>query len=265
MRKLQSDPPLDAWPLGGAITFSNVSVIYRPGLPPAVQGFSAELRAQERSAVVGRTGAGKSTLVLALFRLTPYSGTITIDGHELTELGLERVRNCITIIPQDPVLHKGTVAHNLDPFEGTSKQELLAALTRARLPADMLEQEVEKGGCNFSSGERQLLCFARALLQKRPVLVLDEATSNLDAATDEKMQVLLRTEFSELTLLTIAHRLQTIIDYEQVLVMGGGRLLESGAPLQLLQRPGSALMEMAAALGEVAAAELVHCAATAKR
>ena len=173
------------------------------------------------------------------------------------------MRRCITIIPQDPVLHKGTVAHNLDPFDGTGQPELLAALTRARLPAEMLEQEVEKGGSNLSSGERQLLCFARALLQQRPVLVLDEATSNLDAATDEKMQALLRTEFSELTLLTIAHRLQTIIDYEQVLVMGAGRLLESGAPLELLQRPGSALGDMANALGEVAAAELSQRAAAA--
>ena len=141
----------------------------------------------------------------------------------------------------DPVLHKGDVAHNLDPFDGTPREQLLAALRRARLPPEMLDAPVEKGGANLSSGERQLLCFARALLQRRPVLVLDEATSNLDASTDEKMQGLLRTEFSDLTLLTIAHRLQTIIDYEQVLVMAQGRLVEAGAPLQLLRTPGSAL------------------------
>ena len=117
--------------------------------------------------------------------------------------------------PQDPVLFKGTVAHNLDPFGTAEPAELAEVVTRARLPTSLLAVEVEKGGGNLSAGERQLLCFARALLQRRPVLVLDEATSNLDAVTDEKMQVLLRTEFSELTLLTIAHRLQTIIDYEQ--------------------------------------------------
>ena len=252
---LASDPPAAHWPHGGAISFVDVSVVYRPGLPPAVVSFSAELRARERAAVVGRTGAGKSTLVppalpwagpmectmqrtmqhamypsrlrhapctapcvpqvLALFRLTAYSGRILIDGRELQSVGLERVRKCVTIIPQEPVLHSGTVAHNLDPFESTARAEMLAALQRAGLPPEMLEQAVDKGGSNLSSGERQLLCFARALLQRRPVLVLDEATSNLDAVTDEKMQLLLRTELSELTLLTIAHRLQTIIDYEQ--------------------------------------------------
>ena len=258
-----TDPPTAEWPQGGALSFSGVSVVYRPGLPPSLCDFSAELRAHERSAVVGRTGAGKSTLVLALFRLAPYTGAIAIDGREISAVGLERVRKCITIIPQDPVLHKGDVAHNLDPFDGTPREQLLGALRRARLPDEMLDAPVEKGGANMSSGERQLLCFARALLQKRPVLVLDEATSNLDASTDEKMQSLLRTEFSDLTLLTIAHRLQTIIDYEQVLVMAQGRLVEAGAPLQLLRTPGSALGDMAAALGETAAADLEHRASEA--
>lgn len=262
-RLLASDPPAARWPQAGAISFVDVSVVYRPGLPPALAGFSAELRARERAAVVGRTGAGKSTLVLALFRLRAYSGSILLDGRELQSLGLERVRQCITIIPQDPVLHSGTVAHNLDPFDGTPRPGLLAAMRRAGLPPEMLEQTVDKGGSNLSSGERQLLCFARALLQRRPVLVLDEATSNLDALTDERMQALLRAEFSQLTLLTIAHRLQTIVEYEQVLLMGAGRLLEAGAPLQLLQTPGSALGDMAAALGEAAAADLNARAAAA--
>jgi len=173
--------------------------------------------------------------VLALFRLTAYSGRILIDGRELQSVGLERVRKCVTIIPQEPVLHSGTGAHNLDPFKSTPRAEMLAALQRAGLPSEMLEQAVDKGGSNLSSGERQLLCFARALLQRRPVLVLDEATSNLDAVTDEKMQVLLRTEFSELTLLTIAHRLQTIIDYEQA--RRTRRLIKRPTPDQPVTNP----------------------------
>ena len=166
------------------------------------------------------------------------------------------MRRCITIIPQDPVLHKGTVAHNLDPFEGTGQPELLAALTRARLPAEMLEQEVEKGGSNLSSGERQLLCFARALLQATPILILDEATSNLDDATDAEVQRLLRDEFGGRTIITVAHRLQTVVDYDAILVMAAGRLVEHGAPHDLLGRKESALSGLADALGDDAALSL---------
>ena len=127
---------------------------------------------------------------------------------------------------------------------------------RARLPESFLQMGVEKGGTNLSSGERQLLCFARALLQPRPILVLDEATSNLDAASDAAMQALLRTEFDSVTLLTIAHRLQTVIDYDQLMVLGAGKLLECGPPIELLRNEGGVLHGLAAALGEAAAAEL---------
>ena len=159
-------------------------------------------------------------------------------------------------VSAQPVLHQGTVAHNLDPFGDVGGARLADALEHAGLRRAMASEEVAKGGSNLSSGERQLLCFARALLQRRPILILDEATSNLDAESDEKIQQLLRAEFASLTLLTIAHRLHTIIDYDTILVLGRGRLREHGPPLALLEKPGGALAAMAQALGESGEAAL---------
>ena len=148
------------------------------------------------------------------------------------------------------------MSHNLDPFSKHSAAELRQVLTRTGLPEDLLSTEVEKGGSNLSSGERQLLCFARALLQQRAILVLDEATSNLDAASDSRMQALLRNEFKGVTVLTIAHRLLTIIDYDAVLVLSKGTLVEHGPPADLLDKPDGALAGMAKALGEEGEAAL---------
>ena len=195
-RSLSADPEPSVWPKEGRITFCELSIRYRPELPPAVDGLSAVIEGGQKAGVVGRTGAGKSSLVLALFRLVEASGgKIEIDGVDVSQLGLGRMRNAVTIIPQDPTLHKGSVAHNLDPFGGHSEAEMLQVLQRTQLPESMLYTEVEKAGSNLSSGERQLLCFARALLQRRPILVLDEATSNLDADSDARIQALLRSEF----------------------------------------------------------------------
>ena len=256
-RKLRSDPAAGTWPKDGSIEFEDVSLRYRPGLPLALDSFSARIAARERVGIVGRTGAGKSTLMLALFRLVDYeAGAVRIDGREVRELGLDTTRKCITIIPQEPVLFKGTVAHNLDPFDAASQAAKEAAVVRARLPADMLSLQVEKAGANLSAGERQLLCFARAMLQPRPIMMLDEATSNLDSASDDAMQKLLRSEFRDLTLLTIAHRLHTVIDYDSIVVLGKGKLLERGAPSELLEKDGGVLRGLAEALGEAAAKEL---------
>ena len=247
---LPSDPPRAAWPSAGAIEYRDVSLRYRPGLPLALDGFSARVAAGQKCGIVGRTGAGKSTLILATFRLTePSSGSITIDGVDALAMGLATLRRAITIIPQDPVLHQGTVGHNLDPFGTTSEETLRDALRRSQLPPEMLSAEVSKGGANLSSGERQLLCFARSLLEDARILILDEATSNLDEASDAAIQRLLRDEFKAHTCLTIAHRLVTVIDYEQLLVMGGGRLLEQGTPRELLRREEGVLTAMARALG----------------
>ena len=158
---------------------------------------------------------------------------------------------------QDPVLHQGTVAHNLCPFGTKSDEELASALVRARLPADLLGTHVSKNGSNLSSGERQLLCFARAMLEETSILVLDEATSNLDENSDAAMQALLREEYAAKTVITIAHRLLTVADYDTLLVLGGGRLLEQGSPATLLTDPASVLSSMAAALGDEGRAALL--------
>ena len=236
----------------GALEFRGLTVRYRPGLSPAVVDFTASIAPKLKTAIVGRTGAGKSSLILALFRIVEYErGAIELDGRELRALGLATARSAFNIIPQDPVLHKGSVAHNLDPFnthdEASINQTLRRACVSTAVTPSMM---VEKGGSNLSAGERQLLCFARALLrERRPVLVLDEASSNLDSATDEAIQALLRTEFADLTLLTIAHRLMTIIDYASVIVMRSGRLVEQGTPANLLADETSALWAMANSLG----------------
>ena len=165
---------------------------------------------------------------------------------------------------QDPVLHQGTVAHNLCPFGTKSDEELASALVRARLTADLLGTHVSKNGSNLSSGERQLLCFARAMLEETSILVLDEATSNLDENSDAAMQALLREEYAAKTVITIAHRLLTVADYDTLLVLGGGRLLEQGSPATLLTDPASVLSSMAAALGDEGRAALLDKARQAK-
>ena len=254
---LPTDPPRGKWPIGGAIEFHDVSLRYRPGLPFALEAFNAHVAGGQKVGIVGRTGAGKSTLILAMFRLVePTSGTVLIDGVDVLHMGLRALRRAITIIPQDPVLHSGTVSHNLDPFGSTDDSVLRDVLRRSQLPEEMLSHEVSKGGTNLSSGERQLLCFARSLLEESKILILDEATSNLDETSDAAIQALLRTEFSAHTVLTIAHRLLTVIDYDALIVMGGGRLLEHGAPQELLAREDGVLAAMARALGEAGEATL---------
>ena len=249
--KLATDPTVSEWPCGGAIVFKDVCMSYRAGLPLSLAHFSATIEAHQKVGIVGRTGAGKSTLILALFRLVePTSGTITVDGRDIGQLGLRALRRALAIIPQDPVLHQGTVARNLDPFGKVPEKELRNCLSRVQMPEQMLEFDVAKGGTNLSSGERQRLCFARALLQRAPILILDEATSNLDDHSDDAIQTLLRDEFSGRTLLTIAHRLNTVIDYDRLLVMGEGKLLEHGAPYELLTAPQGVLAGMVRVLGK---------------
>ncbi len=198
------------WPADGSIEFKDVNLRYRPDLPFVLHDFSARINAKEKTGIVGRTGAGKSSLILALFRLVELdSGTIIIDRREASKMSLNTLRRAITIIPQDPVLHQGSVAHNLDPFGESEIEKLQDAVERVGLPRDIVGEEVAKGGSNFSSGERQLFCFARAILHRRTILVLDEATSNLDEKSDQAIQDLLRAEFANMTVLTIAHRCVT--------------------------------------------------------
>merc|ERR1740139_1359061 len=234
-----------AWPSSGHLSFQNVCLRYRPGLPLALKGLTFTAKPGQRIGICGRTGAGKSSISVALFRLSELaSGEIILDGKDLSKLGLSDVRgrkNGMCIIPQDPVLFSGSLRECLDPWGQSSDDEILEALTMVKVVdavergLQALEDYVDEGGRNFSVGERQLLCLARAMLQKPTVLVLDEATASVDGETDAFIQRMIRSRFKGTTLLTIAHRLNTIMDYDVVLVMDKGKVAEFGTPEKLLE------------------------------
>jgi len=254
--------PPQEWPQNGLLEFCNVSLRYRKGLPLALNDLSFCIPAGKTCGIVGRTGAGKSSITVALFRLVeiePGTGSILLDGVDLTKLGLSDVRGRgMSIIPQDPFLAGATLRECLDPFEQCTDDEILEALDSVRMgpsnvkssalspysiidtisPDDLLATKLEEGGSNYSVGERQLLNLARALLSQPRVLVLDEATASIDGETDAFIQKMLRTRFPKTTLLTIAHRLNTIMDYDCVLVMDAGKASEFDAPAKLLENSG---------------------------
>lgn len=246
-KNMMTDPSMnlpEEWPDQGRISFDNVFLRYRKGLPLALKGLSFEISPGQRVGVCGRTGSGKSTMTLALFRLVEIeSGRITIDGVDLATIGLSDVRGRLSIIPQDPFLLAGTLRDCLDPFQGSNDNDILDALVAVRMARkgqhELLENRVEEGGTNFSVGERQLLCLARSLLAKPKVLVMDEATASVDGETDAFIQKMLRTRFKNTTLLTVAHRINTIMDYDSVIVMDDGKAIEYGSPAELLQQNGA--------------------------
>ncbi|KAJ2083952.1 hypothetical protein H4R24_000395 [Coemansia sp. RSA 988] len=233
--------PKQAWPEQGALEFNNYSTRYREGLDLVLRGLSFRVLPRHKVGIVGRTGAGKSSLTLALFRIIEgFSGQILLDGEDISKYGLFDVRSKLSIIPQDPVLFEGTVRENLDPFGSYSDQNIWRALEQAHLAdyirtkQESLEFMVAQSGENFSVGQRQLICLARALLKHAKVLVLDEATAAIDNETDEIIQQTIKKEFKDCTVLTIAHRLNTIIDSDMILVVDGGRLAEYDTPQNLL-------------------------------
>ncbi|GBF89551.1 canalicular multispecific organic anion transporter [Raphidocelis subcapitata] len=233
-------PPL--WPQHGAITATKLQVRYRPDLPLVLKGISFEVAARQKVGICGRTGCGKSTLMMTLFRiLEPCGGSITIDGVDIGKIGLRDLRSRLSLVPQDPVIFSGSVRSNLDPFgEAPGDGAIWEALRRAgvddavRALGSGLDSSIQEGGTNLSAGQRQLLCMARALLRSTRVLVLDEATSNVDAASDALIQATIRTAFADCTVLTIAHRLHTIGDADRVMVLDAGQLVEFDSPGRLM-------------------------------
>ncbi|CAB9504527.1 Oligomycin resistance ATP-dependent permease YOR1 [Seminavis robusta] len=247
MKTEEQNRPAPSWPAHGSLEFENVCMRYREGLPLSLTGLSFKIPAGKRCGIVGRTGAGKSSLTTALFRLVEIeSGRVMLDGVDLGVLGLSDVRGRpqgLSIIPQNPFLAGTTLRECLDPFGHCGEKEVLTALVDVRLaPSDadlsVLSTKVEEGGSNFSVGERQLLNLARSILMKPRVLVLDEATASIDGETDAFVQKMLRTKFVETTMLTVAHRLNTIMDYDLILVMDAGKAAEFGSPKELLVRDG---------------------------
>ncbi|XP_005091940.1 canalicular multispecific organic anion transporter 2 [Aplysia californica] len=252
-----SRPPLD-WPERGEIRFKHYSTRYRPGLDLVLNDLDFTVKPGEKVGVVGRTGAGKSSMSMALFRvIEAAAGRIVIDGVDISSIGLHDLRDRLTILPQDPVLFSSTLRFNLDPFDMHSDVEIWEALRHAHLveyvmglPAG-LEHICEEGGQNLSVGQRQLVCLARALLRNSQVLVLDEATAAVDLETDALLQAAIRTALDNRTLITVAHRLQTIIDYDRILVLHEGRIKEYDTPKNLLDNKNSIFYGMAKESGLV--------------
>ncbi|XP_056406097.1 ATP-binding cassette sub-family C member 3 isoform X2 [Hyla sarda] len=242
---IEDNQPPEDWPSRGEVEFSNYSVRYRPGLDLVLKNLSLSVKGGEKVGIVGRTGAGKSSMTLCLFRiLEAAEGIIKIDGVNISEIGLHNLRSMLTIIPQDPVLFSGTLRMNLDPFNKYSEDDIWKAVELSNLKKfvssqpEKLDYECSEGGENLSVGQRQLVCLARALLRKTRILILDEATAAIDLETDDLIQMTIRTQFEDCTVLTIAHRLNTIMDYTRVLVLDKGKIAEFDTPTNLIATRG---------------------------
>ena len=251
-------PPPSNWPAYGSIQFKQYSMRYREGLDLVLKSVDANIKGGEKIGIVGRTGSGKSSLTVALFRLVESaSGSIIIDGIDISKIGLHELRTKLTIIPQDPVLFSGTLRINLDPFQHHSDEDIWNALKLAHLHEFVnsleagLQNEIAEGGENLSIGQRQLICLARALLRKTKVLILDEATAAIDLETDDLIQATIRSEFKDCTILTIAHRLNTIMDYDRIMVLDNGTLTEFDSPKSLVEDQNSIFHSMVTKSGLV--------------
>nr|XP_033474245.1 multidrug resistance-associated protein 4-like [Epinephelus lanceolatus] len=258
-------PPHD-WPTAGSITFDRVNFSYSASERLVLKNLTVVFTSREKVGIVGRTGAGKSSLISALFRLAEPEGRIMIDGFLTSEIGLHTLRQKMSIIPQDPVLFTGTMRKNLDPFRQHTDEDLWNALQEVQMKAvvedlpSKLETVLTESGSNFSVGQRQLVCLARAILRKNHILIIDEATANVDPRTDSLIQQTIRDKFQDCTVLTIAHRLNTIIDCDRILVLDAGRIQEYDEPYVLLQNQEGLFYQMVQQTGRAEAASLLHTA-----
>ncbi|GAB1519113.1 hypothetical protein RhiTH_002179 [Rhizoctonia solani] len=274
--------PSASWPERGDISVENLTIRYAPNLPNVLHNLAFDIKARSKIGVLGRTGSGKSTLALSFFRFVEATeGRIVIDGIDISKLGLTDLRSRLTIIPQDPTILSGTLRTTLDVFDEYEDHEIFEALRRVHLlPSDDepevnlgenanvfrdLDSPVSEGGENFSAGEKQLLCMARAILKRAKVLFCDEATASVDYVTDELISQTIRKEFAESTIVTIAHRLRTIIDYDKVLVMDQGHIAEYDEPSALLANSSSKFYALCKATGPKEFAVLKHMAEEATR
>jgi ABC-type multidrug transport system fused ATPase/permease subunit len=250
--------PSPEWPSRGDITLNNLKMRYRPDNPLVIKGLNVEIKGGQRVGVVGRTGSGKSSLLLTLLRIVEpfvdpdekYESPIVIDGVDVLRIGLTDLRSKIGIIPQNPVLFSGTIRSNMDPFEQYTNEEIWYALERCGMKKtieempELLDARVAEYGENLSQGQRQLLCLGRALLKKCRILLLDEATSSVDFETDKEIQRTLREDFANCTVLTIAHRVNTIMDSDKILVMKDGKVGEFASPEDLLADKNSTFYDI---------------------
>ena len=236
----------EIWPTTGNIQFKNLKLKYRDDLPYVLNGITCDIPSGSRIGICGRTGAGKSSIMVCLFRLFEFDANeegegIFIDGLPTSKIGLFPLRSNICIIPQEPVLLSGTLRFNLDPFDRFSDEEIIESLKHVflwdfiREKAETIHYQIAENGSNLSKGQRQLICISRALLQKPKILLLDEATSNIDYENDQLIQQSIRDNFDkDCTILTIAHRLDTIMDSDKIMVLDKGKLIQYDSPQRLL-------------------------------
>lgn len=253
-------PPAD-WPKTGNLQLHQMNLRYNTDTQPTLTDLTLEIKSGWKVGIVGRTGAGKSSLIAAIFRLAIIDGSIILDGIDTATIALKYLRSRVSIIPQEPVLFSASIRSNLDPFNQFSDDELWKSIEAVELKSaiPILEHMVTEAGSNFSIGQRQLICLARAILRKDRILVLDEATANVDPQTDSLIQRTIRERFVDSTVLTIAHRLRTVMDSDRILVMDAGRIAEFDMPHLLLQNSEGAFSQMVTATGQEA--ESLRCIA----
>ncbi|KOM55294.1 hypothetical protein LR48_Vigan10g118600 [Vigna angularis] len=248
---IEGNRPPSNWPVAGKVELKYLQVRYRPDGPLILHGITCTFKAGHKIGIVGRTGSGKSTLISALFRLVePAGGKIVVDGIDISSIGLHDLRSRFGVIPQDPTLFNGTVRYNLDPLSQYSDQEIWEVLGKCQLREvvqekfEGLNSPVVEDGSNWSMGQRQLFCLGRALLRRSRILVLDEATASIDNATDLILQKTIRTEFADCTVITVAHRIPTVMDCTMVLSISDGRLVEYDEPTKLMAKEGSLFKQL---------------------
>ncbi|KAJ0181195.1 hypothetical protein K1T71_003280 [Dendrolimus kikuchii] len=265
LEKSEGPSPPHNWPQRARLLFKDLYLKYDESAEAVLKGLNIVIESGWKVGVVGRTGAGKSSLISALFRLAPIEGKVYIDDVETSTIALKELRSKISIIPQEPVLFSASLRYNMDPFDKYTDADIWKALEEVELKNNVtsLASVVQSGGSNFSAGQRQLLCLARAALARNKLLVLDEATANVDPNTDALIQKSIRKHFADCTVLTVAHRLHTVADADRVVVMEAGEIVECGHPHELLQKPEGHFTKMVQQLGSAAEQSLRELASNA--
>ncbi|MQM18513.1 hypothetical protein Taro_051506 [Colocasia esculenta] len=250
---VETNKPNSSWPLEGEVAVRDLQVRYAPHMPFVLKGLTCTFPGGMKTGIVGRTGSGKSTLIQALFRVVdPTVGRIVIDGTDITTIGLHDLRSKLSIIPQDPTMFEGTVRSNLDPLEEHTDEQIWQALDTCQLGDEVrkkegkLDSSVAENGENWSVGQRQLVCLGRVILKKSKILVLDEATASVDTATDNLIQRTLRQQFSDSTVITVAHRITSVLDSDMVVLLDNGIIAECGSPSKLLENKSSLFSKLVA-------------------
>ncbi|KAJ4975723.1 hypothetical protein NE237_000829 [Protea cynaroides] len=250
---IEVNKPVLDWPSHGEVDIVNLQVRYAPHMPLVLRGLTCTFPGGMKTAIVGRTGSGKSTIIQALFRIVePAVGHIVIDGVDISKIGLHDLRSRLSIIPQDPTMFEGTVRNNLDPLEEHTDEQIWEALDRCQLGDEVRKKEgkldsaVSENGENWSMGQRQLVCLGRVLLKRSKILVLDEATASVDTATDNLIQQTLRQQFLGSTVITIAHRITSVVDSDMVLLLDHGLIVEYDSPAKLLENKSSSFTKLVA-------------------